>query len=281
MKENSVIIRFNSLEELYEESSKTVNGCSIDSFKRNLSRNDPSFVGMTLEELPKNKFSCEKYIHLLKDFDMNQNLGSSGNEKIFSETDGYDMNMDKYYDGEPKCLIDVKKRKEKGKIGKYITLYVSICENCGVSPNSMLQRALFATKLADILEMQKYRVTIIATADVDHIAVDESGNEIDHMRVEIVLKKFEEPCIPSYVLCGLGPWIFRYYLFNFWYGHYKCHSGLGYTVNIDCGDRQDVVIINSGECFSDISKEKKIKEIEDKFIKSDENLLYENYLSAI
>lgn len=271
----SIVVRFDSLQEFYEEALTPVDGHDKSRFKTHLEEDNPKFRGLSLAEIEQSKDKCVKYLDLLTDFDLETNLGSASIERFMSESDGVDMSMERYMDGDPKCLIDIKKSKKAGRKGKYVTLYVNIAENAHINASDMLKRALFSTTLADILENQGFRVQILAVSDTRNSGWDlKTGENLDLVHIEIVLKKFEDPCMPSYILNGLGPWNCRFYEFAWYYGHIKPSWGLGQAVDVDIKGRNDCIVIGTGKCFTEESKKSMIESVSKQFIEDEDEDMY-------
>lgn len=163
MKKLNLNININSLDEFYRECDNIEGGnpAEINNIENS---DDPCFRGLSIAEIHDSKYSYTKGLDNLKKIEKDINLGGRKHKYKYDDSDGDDMNFDRYIEGLP-CL---KKRIPTHGIGtgKFVKLHISICENCWCSAQALMVRAYTAMRIIDMLESQGYRVQISAYADM-------------------------------------------------------------------------------------------------------------------
>ena len=252
-------VEFDDLEKFYTECDIQEDTGSPSQWKEISEKNEPSWVGLPLEEIKKSKYFYNKGLDKLGSLTEEILGGCSKTEFKYDEQDGDDMNYDRFIEGLP----SMKKRVRKGgnKNGRFINLHVGICECCAVSHKDMLYKAYTAVKLADYLESQGYRVQITTFAEVASLGYFK--NELlDYLLVEVTIKKFEDPLLLPTILTCVSPWMFRHHMFKFWTAKFRCGWGLGHVPSMTRQSNKEHIFISSGECLDEIDANRKIKEIQ-------------------
>lgn len=266
-------INMESILDFYREADIVEEG--IPKYEWNdINNNDSAgFRGLTNEEIQKYKYSYTVGLDKLKKIEQELNLGGTSRKYKFAEDDGDDMSYDRYIEGLP-CMKKRFRTHGNGN-GKFITLYVSICENCWCSSKQLLNRAYTAMRIVDYLEDKGYRTKIVAYADNEdpgYILKNSQFEKINTLSVEVVIKNFEEPLIKGQVLTAISPWFFRYWMFKFWNAKFKMNSGYGYSYNRKVNENKANVYIQTGEALTPEDSEKTIKRIQKLFeIEEEEN----------
>lgn len=266
VKDGSYKLIFSSLDRFYKECDEveeTGNKIGSSTYDRNYEswdeqndRDHPSWVGLSKEEILKNKYLYKKGLDQLKEIEKDINLGGTKRSYKWDETDGDDMSYDRYLDDLP-CL---KKRIRTlgSRRGKMINIHVSVGENRGVTYREMLNRSYTVMRLIDYLESQGYRVGVYVYTDVRSLGYYK-GEKVRQLHVEIQIKKPEEPLIKGLILTCISPWMLRYHMFKLWTAKFKCEYGLGHPVDINYKDTDTDIYFRTGSCLNEESSENKLK----------------------
>jgi len=250
---------FNNISDFYKECTISTEYGRPSETKRFLEEENKEFKGLSLEEINKSKYSYKKGLDKLEDIKININVGGSKHKYKYDEFDGDDMNYDRMLEGFPPMLKRI--RNIGIGSGKLINIFVIISENCTISSEAMLIKALTSIKIIDILENLGYRVAVYAcdyTQDNNGSYKNERGVKYT---LKVCLKKHEDSLNKGLILTGISPWFFRHYMFAHQSGHYKTGWGLGSSIKCTEKQTKENIIINHGECLTEKDAEEKIKTI--------------------
>lgn len=263
MEELNLNININSLDEFYRECDNIEGGnpYEIDNIENN---DDPSFRGLSLEKIHSSKYSYTEGLENLKKIEKDINLGGRKHKYKYDDSDGDDMNFDRYIEGLP----SLKKRIPTHGVGtgKFVKLHISICENCWCSAKALMIRAYTAMRIIDMLESQGYRVQISAYTDNENPGTL-NGQKVKYLGVEVVIKKFEDPLIKGQVLTAISPWFFRYWMFKFWNAKFMMNWGYGHSIRPIKKESTSNIYIQTGEALTEEDAEETIKRIKELFDK--------------
>lgn len=263
MEELNLNININSLDEFYRECDNIEGGNPYEI--ENIENNDnPSFRGLSLEKIHSSKYSYTEGLENLKKIEKDINLGGRKHKYKYDDSDGDDMNFDRYIEGLP----SLKKRIPTHGVGtgKFVKLHISICENCWCSAKALMIRAYTAMRIIDMLESQGYRVQISAYADNENPGTL-NGQKVKYLGVEVVIKKFEDPLIKGQVLTAISPWFFRYWMFKFWNAKFMMNWGYGHSIRPIKKESTSDIYIQTGEALTEEDAEETIKRIKELFDK--------------
>lgn len=252
-------ILMNSVDEFYQEADNVVNGVPSFIWEGIHTRDDPRWIGLSLEEIQKSKYNYIKGLENLKKIEKDITLGGRKHVYKYDDSDGDDMNMDRYLESLP-CMKKRIHKHGKGN-GKFVNLHVSICENCRCSSESLLTRSYTAMRIIDMLEEEGYRVQIIAYADNENAGRTVQDEQIDMLSVEVVVKKYEDPLIKGQILTAISPWFFRYWMFKFWTAKFRMADGLGHSCRLKKEESVSDIYIQTGEALTENDAEKTIERI--------------------
>lgn len=259
-----LILDYKSLDRLYNEINIIDQyGCAErqqDLWKRSTE----SFIG-----IPVNKESIEmakyRYPRTLpkRPTNVENDYGCSVKTKVYSEYDGYDMNMERLHDGLP-YLHNIVKQHGKN-VGKFVRIVVNVAENCNIEADQMIIKADTAITILDMLEEQGKRVEIVladATEDPGWI----NGKEVDLLYITTVIKKFEDTLNRQLIATSISPWLFRYHLLALYDAKMRTRNGHGHAISIPkrFQDPENIYIDNlqclnkhdSGEFIERITKKR-------------------------
>lgn len=263
MEELNLNININSLDEFYRECDNIEGGnpYEIENIENN---DDPSFRGLSLEKIHSSKYNYTEGLENLKKIEKDINLGGRKHKYKYDDSDGDDMNFDRYIEGLP----SLKKRIPTHDVGtgKFVKLHISICENCWCSAKALMIRAYTAMRIIDMLESQGYRVQISAYADNENPGTL-NGQKVKYLGVEVVIKKFEDPLIKGQVLTAISPWFFRYWMFKFWNAKFMMNWGYGHSIRPIKKESTSDIYIQTGEALTEEDAEETIKRIKELFDK--------------
>lgn len=257
MEELNLNININSLDEFYRECDNIEGGNPYEI--ENIENNDnPSFRGLSLEKIHSSKYNYTEGLENLKKIEKDINLGGRKHKYKYDDSDGDDMNFDRYIEGLP----SLKKRIPTHGVGtgKFVKLHISICENCWCSAKALMIRAYTAMRIIDMLESQGYRVQISAYADNENPGTL-NGQKVKYLGVEVVIKKFEDPLIKGQVLTAISPWFFRYWMFKFWNAKFMMNWGYGHSIRPIKKESTSDIYIQTGEALTEEDAEETIKRI--------------------
>ena len=257
MEELNLNININSLDEFYRECDNIEGGnpYEIEKIENN---DDPGFRGLSLEKIHSSKYSYTEGLENLKKIEKDINLGGRKHKYKYDDSDGDDMNFDRYIEGLP----SLKKRIPTHSVGtgKFVKLHISICENCWCSAKAFMIRAYTAMRIIDMLESQGYRVQISAYADNENPGTL-NNQKVKYLGVEVVIKKFEDPLIKGQVLTAISPWFFRYWMFKFWNAKFMMNWGYGHSIRPIKKESTSDIYIQTGEALTEEDAEETIKRI--------------------
>lgn len=257
MEELSLNININSLDEFYRECDNIEGGNPYE-IEKIEEDDDVGFRGLSLEKIHSSKYSYTEGLENLKKIEKDINLGGRKHKYKYDDSDGDDMNFDRYIEGLP----SLKKRIPTHGVGtgKFVKLHISICENCWCSAKALMIRAYTAMRIIDMLESQGYRVQISAYADNENPGTL-NGQKVKYLGVEVVIKKFEDPLIKGQVLTAISPWFFRYWMFKFWNAKFMMNLGYGHSIRPIKKESTSDIYIQTGEALTEEDAEKTIKRI--------------------
>ena len=228
---------------------------------------NPGWIGITQKEAAETKYCYKKGLDLLKEIELDTQLGGSKKLYKWDNDDGDDMSLDRLYDDMPAMR---KRLKTLGKgNGKFITIYASVGENACVSYKDMLNRAYTVIQVIDYLENQGFRVAVIVYEDVGNPGTYK-GERIDLLHLEIVIKKAEEPLNKGLILSCISPWFLRIHIFKFWNAKFKMGRGYGHSVHNDYINTEDTLYFKTGSCLNKADSDNYLNQFMKKMEKSDE-----------
>lgn len=263
MEELNLNININSLDEFYRECDNIEGGNPYE-IEKIEEDDDVGFRGLSLEEIHSSKYSYTEGLENLKKIEKDINLGGCKHKYKYDDSDGDDMNFDRYIEGLP----SLKKRIPTHGIGtgKFVKLHISISENCWCSAKALMIRAYTAMRIIDMLESQGYRVQISAYADNEYPGTL-NGQKVKYLGVEVVIKKFEDPLIKGQILTAISPWFFRYWMFKFWNAKFMMNWGYGHSIRPIKKESTSDIYIQTGEALTEEDAEETIKRIKELFDK--------------
>lgn len=224
------------------------------------SYNDPSWKGLSILETEKSKFSYTKGLDTLEALEKDSlDLGGYKHKYKWDDFDGDDMDFDRYTEG----LAPMKKRIRTCGIGsgKFITIHVNISEFGGTTANEMLCKAYTAIRIIDLLEELGYRVGVTVFDDTGYLGSTKNGDYIEFLRVEVPVKKFDEPLLRPLILTCISPWMERHHMFKFHSAKFKVDQGMGRAAQGDVKDTATDIYIRQGTCLNKESADSRINEI--------------------
>lgn len=260
-------LTFSSLERFYHETNEIEEtGCKTSDGTNwgwdEMEKVNPHWVGLDKDEIEKSKYMYKEGLDQLKALEIDLNLGGKKRSYKWDETDGDDMNYDRFLENLP-CLQKRIIKKGSGR-GKIINIHVSVGENCNVKYEDMLKRSYTVMRVIDYLENMGYRVGVTVYEDVGYLGYYK-GQEVEKLHVEIQIKKPEDPLIKGLILTCISPWMLRYHMFKLWTAKFKCNYGLGHALETRYKDTNTDIYFQTGSCLDEESCNRRIKELAEKF----------------
>lgn len=261
-------LEFDSLEEFYQ-AAKTKNTIRFGrEHPDDIEEEKKDFRYLSNADIHKYKNGYSPGIEKLESYD--EFIPPPGNSSFkykWNDTDGDEMDLERAYEGKP--FLAQRIRKKGIQNGKFITLYVAVHENAGVTHNKLINRTFTAVSIADYLENQGFRVEIIAFVIGKNTGAWLGIQEVEYLTMYIPIKQFNEDLNKSLLLTALSPWFFRYWVFLFWTNNMAAHYGLGFSVSFKSLDvpllTATSIIIDNGECLTTQDSIRKIEEVSDFF----------------
>ena len=251
MKDIIIKKTFENLDDFYEASSIITNTGNELKYNEIANKEDINFLGLSLAEIKKSKYSYSKGLNSLKEIETDNWLTGNHIYK-YDELDGDDINYDRLLDGFP-ALIKRIKSKNNG-LNRIVNIHVNIAENSDVSYKDMLYKTYTTIRIIDMLENKGYRVGVYVCAISSYTGKYKSAN-VEKLDIRICIKKPEEPVIKPLLLTCISPWFFRYYIFCYYNSILDTNIGLGSAKKLsEISDTKDIYIDN-GECLTyDLAK---------------------------
>lgn len=250
------------LDTFYRESYNLEDTGNASMHQEQKNKDRPSFVGMPLKDIPKYKYTYSKGLDDLKEIEAEFVLSGAKNIKKFDAMDGDEMNMDRFVEDLPYLEKRIKTNGDKS--GRFINIYVNICESYGVSYNNMLHKTYCTIQLCDYLESLGYRTNIYSRVTVKNLGYYK-GELLDYLSGNVLIKSSDQPLIKPLLLTTISPWFFRHWWFCFWTAKFNTTWGLGQVSDEQEKSTKSDVYINSGECLNPESVNKKLTEIKNLF----------------
>lgn len=251
--------KYDSITEFYKSCDKCTQYGNKSYYDDLCKEDSPDFRGLSNDEILKSKYSYNKGIELLDKVFLNSSIGGSSREYKYDEFDGDDLNYDRLIDGFPAMRKRV--RKEGIGVGKFIDIYVNICELCNVTYEELLNKAYTAIKLIDFLESSGFRVAVYSCDYTSDCYGSYKGENNILYILEVCLKKYEDSLNLGLILTGISPWFFRCHMFKHQCAHYNTSRGLGQSVKCTRKPDKNTIIIDNGECLNKKSADQKIESI--------------------
>ena len=257
------IKEYDNIIDFYRESvtfdEKEGNRYQFDEF---FTDDDPNFRGLSFEEAEKSKYTYKKGLDELKELDLDTTLGGSKAQYRWNEFDGDDLDYDRMLSGSP-CMHQRIKKAGIG-TGKIIELHINIAEPWFIGADKMLLKAFTAVRIADFLETNGYRVAIYVFVNIHNIGYYKKTC-CDLYRVNVCIKRAEEPLLKGMLLTCISPWFFRIHYFRHIAAKINCNSGLGSPRKLGLNDTKERITLDTEECLTEASVKEKLKKIEKLF----------------
>ena len=262
-KEGHYKVIFDNLEKFYNEcdiveDTGYKSGRAYCSWDECNNRDEPDWVGLSRENILRCKYSYKEGLDQLKALEEDFNLGGTKRCYKWDETDGDDMNYERFIDEMP--AMKKRLRKEGNGQGRIINLHISVGENCNIRFEEMLNRSYTVMRLVDYLENLNFRVGIYVYSDVSDLG-KYKDKRLNQLHVEIQIKKPEEPLIKSLILTCISPWMLRYHLFKFWTAKFKCGYCLGSAARIEYTNTKQDIYFTTGSCLTEDDSNKYLKDL--------------------
>lgn len=247
-------VSFSSLDEFYKESDTIEPTGELYRWEE-VQNNNESFVGLSKELINKSKYSYSKGLELLKELDLDINLGGSRKKYKWDDQDGDELSTERLNDGLP--FLSKRLKTNGDSTGKFVNLYINVGENACIDYKSMLNKSYTAIQIIDYLENSGYKVGVIAFCDVSSLGYYKN-EKVELLHTEIILKKPEDPLIKPLLLTCISPWMLRFHMFKFWTAKFSCSWGLGHSEKLTYKDDKNNLYINTGDCLNKKSAEERI-----------------------
>ena len=252
--------KFTDIEDFYKSalSFDTTTG-NRDQYLEILHNRNPEWVGMTLSDIEKYKYSYAPGVPHLEQIKEDLLIPATSSFKTkWDDVDGEDMSMERLYDELP--FMSKRVRKHGFLNGKFVKLYIDISENSHVEYTDMLHKTYTAVSIVDYLESMGYRTEVYATAKTISLG-RRKGEDVEQAYVEIPVKKLDESLNTSLLLTLLSPWAFRFWILLLYSANVYTSYGMGRASYEKPETTLGTLYINTGDCLTKESSEHFINQI--------------------
>jgi len=241
---------FNSMTDFYVATETLLPTGNPSEWKKQCDSSDynSSWVGLPRKDIEPCKWRYNKPVLSLSNRYDKAIIGGTSKVKIWSEYDGYDLSYDRLIDGFP-SLRDYRRKSGNAK-GKFVTIHVNIGENCGVSAEQMMSKAMTTMQLIDILEESNCRIAV-EISEVCYRPGTVNGKDVEWLQWNATVKKFEDVMNKPLIFTAISPWILRYHGFKLQAARTYPFSGYGQArrfSNRICD--LDHIYIDNQECLN-------------------------------
>jgi hypothetical protein len=236
---------FNSLSAFYQACEKCTPTGEKDRFNMHTNYNRSAFTGLPLADIKKYKMSypvgVEKLRHLA-DFKVEKDTKI----RYYDSFDGYDIDIDRMYQGLDFLLNQRKVRK----LPKTIDVFVNVSESADVDYELMLNKTWAALKVIDHLETLGVRTALYACISVNPKFTTRKRRVPLYIEVEV--KNYAQSVNLGALCTAISPWMLRYWGFLFMLGRYQNLSpGLGTAENLPFTEiPKNAITIDNGQCLT-------------------------------
>ena len=255
--------KYDNIFDFYKDALTFTKNGDIRRFNEYQDEDDPSFRGLSKEEILKSKYNYQKGLDRLKELQLDIQVGGSKRNYKYDEFDGDDINYDRLLDGFPPMRKRIKNHGVGS--GRLVNIYVIVSENCDITSEELLYKANTAIQIVDMLENMGYRVAVYSCDITEDSYGQYQGEQNISYQLKICVKKHEDSLNKGLILTSISPWFFRYYMFIHQVGHYNPGGGLGHSVKLKETESKETIIINKGQCLNKMGADKKINEIKNLF----------------
>lgn len=240
---------FDSLTAFYNDITNDTKSRRFPAIEKN---SDKKQVGLNLTELKKYKTGYPTGVLMLshlKDFEYK----GAENVKYFSSIDGYDIDIERMYEGR-NFLLDKHKRHN---LPKAIDLYINVAESMYVKYKSMLQKTYAALKIVDQLESIGVRVAVYSCmtfAPIKRVYGKKKGeiDVTDARQIEVCIKDYADPVNLGALCTAISPWFLRHWCILWMHGKIpNLHGDSGVPRFFDkSGIGENSIVIETGSCLT-------------------------------
>jgi hypothetical protein len=222
-------------------------------FNRLLSHDHSSWVGLSLYEIGKNKFSYPVGVDKINKFS-DFTVTKDTKVKYWNAYDGHEIDIDRMLD-DLDFLQDTRKVRN---LPKTADIYINVSEASSVSYEDMLCKTYSAIKIADKLETIGVRCAIYACASLRTNTNQQRGKE--EVYIEVAVKQHADALNIGVLCAAISPWMLRHWFILFITGHY-------YDIDETVGTPQRMppdlkgIIIDTGMCLNMVTANKFIESI--------------------
>lgn len=262
-------VNIDNIHDFYQEAERLEDTGNERTWVENCKRDDPEWVGLSLEEIKQSKYSYKKGLDELKSIEEELELGGSRKKYKFDEFEGDDMNYDRFLEQLPSLTKRI--RNHGSGQGKFINLHVCICENAWCSAKSLMIRAYTVMRIVDYLEDMGFRIGVSIYTDTRDVGTFK-GDNIDLLHVEVQVKRPEESLLKPLLLTAVSAWMFRHWMFKFRAAKFYVDPGMGTSATCYYENTKEDLYIGRGECLCEEDAQRKIKMISKMFSDDDEEI---------
>jgi len=246
---------YNSLSEFYDD-VKNVDRHQYFDYMLNSDRAE--FTGLSLSKINQSKFTYDLGVDALKKL-VDVTIEKDEKMKFWNQFDGYDIDIDRMYEGMD-FLLDTRKQKKQPKT---VDLFVNITEGVDVSYKAMLNKTYAALKIIDHLESLGIRTALYASiASTEILGTGKSKLRGEQYYIEICLKNHSDSVNMGALCTAISPWFFRHWVLAFMVGRNRNINAnfVGFVSSIPVGEAKGIVI-QSGQCHTLVAANKFIESI--------------------
>lgn len=243
-----ISFKFGSLADFYKSVSEKIGSTRLSREHESecKSGEHTSFCGANYSETIQRKHSWPEGVSMLKQLASMEKTITKEWKKVWSEDDGDEMDMERYYNDMPFLQKRIKVLGNRSRNNSIQKILVNPTENANISAKDMLWKTFTAVKVADELESKGTRCEIILKYFSSNI--DKRDRNVTF---EIPIKEAGEPVNLSLLCTVFSPWFFRYWIFHLFFSHIEGVRGsLGMARKIPTEETENCIVIDSGTALS-------------------------------
>jgi len=230
--------QYGSIADFYKSVVNSINSPVYEGLKRDKA----SWFGLSNQDIETAKNGYTNGMELFNQMPEPDLFGGSKMEYRYNETDGDDLNIDRFLDGLP--ALKKRTRVSGNNSGRFVDLHINVAEHYLIDFAQMLYKTFAAVKIIDHLESQNIRVAVYVVCAAK-LAVKSSPLDV----VTIKIKDYNEPVIIPLLLNAISPWFFRKYILMEISGKIKVSDSIGHPCQIP-NKNTDNIYIETGQCLN-------------------------------
>jgi hypothetical protein len=234
--------QYGSIAEFYTSIINKINNPYHDHLKN---KDNANWYGLNNQDIEKAKNGYTDGMEIFNQLPDPELFGGSKLQYKYNETDGDDLNVDRFLDGLP--AMHKRTRVNGNNTGQFKDIYINLAEDYTISFNKMLYKTFAAAKIIDAFEAQNIRVAVYVVCSCNLELKGKSKRIPDTVTIKI--KDYNESVIIPIMLNAISPWFFRKHILTEITGKFKTVDSIGSPEEIPDKNPENIYI-ETGQCLS-------------------------------